>query len=207
LDASEEPQISDKYIAESLNKLRGNTPIILVLNQIDKVGSDISLEEHLALIDHVNAIQTSALENFNITSLIDQVISQLPLGPRYYPADQLSEVNMRFIASEVIREKIILQTEQEIPHSVAVEIEDYKERSEDMTYVSGIIYVERDSQKGIIIGKSGEMIKRLGREARLELAEILGTRVYLDLRVKVLKNWRSDEKLMRRLGYRLPQKD
>jgi GTP-binding protein Era len=114
---------------------------------------------------------------------------------------------MRFIASEVIREKIILQTEQEIPHSVAVEIEDYKERSEDMTYVSGIIYVERDSQKGIIIGKSGEMIKRLGREARLELAEILGTRVYLDLRVKVLKNWRSDEKLMRRLGYRLPQKD
>jgi GTP-binding protein Era len=207
LDASEEPQISDKYIAESLNKLRGNTPIILVLNQIDKVGSDISLEEHLALIDHVNAIQTSALENFNITSLIDQIISQLPLGPRYYPADQLSEVNMRFIASEVIREKIILQTEQEIPHSVAVEIEDYKERSEDMTYVSGIIYVERDSQKGIIIGKGGEMIKRLGKEARLELAEILGTRVYLDLRVKVLKNWRSDEKLMRRLGYRLPQKD
>jgi GTP-binding protein Era len=203
----EEPQISDKYIAESLNKLRGNTPIILVLNQIDKVGSDISLEEHLALIDHVNAIQTSALENFNITSLIDQIISQLPLGPRYYPADQLSEVNMRFIASEVIREKIILQTEQEIPHSVAVEIEDYKERSEDMTYVSGIIYVERDSQKGIIIGKGGEMIKRLGKEARLELAEILGTRVYLDLRVKVLKNWRSDEKLMRRLGYRLPQKD
>jgi GTP-binding protein Era len=207
LDASEEPQISDKYIAESLNKLRGNTPIILVLNQIDKVGSDISLEEHLALIDHVNAIQTSALENFNITSLIDQIISQLPLGPRYYPADQLSEVNMRFIASEVIREKIILQTEQEIPHSVAVEIEDYKERSEDMTYVSGIIYVERDSKKGIIIGKGGEMIKRLGKEARLELAEILGTRVYLDLRVKVLKNWRSDEKLMRRLGYRLPQKD
>jgi GTP-binding protein Era len=207
LDASEEPQIADKHIAESLNKLRGNTPIILVLNQIDKVGSDISLEEHLALIDHVNAIQTSALENFNITSLIDQVISQLPLGPRYYPADQLSEVNMRFIASEVIREKIILQTEQEIPHSVAVEIEDYKERSEDMTYVSGIIYVERDSQKGIIIGKGGEMIKRLGKEARLELAEILGTRVYLDLRVKVLKNWRSDEKLMRRLGYRLPQKD
>jgi GTP-binding protein Era len=207
LDASEEPQISDKYIAESLIKLRGNTPIILALNQVDKVGNDISLEEHLALIDHVNAIQTSALENFNITSLIDQIISQLPLGPRYYPADQLSEVNMRFIASEVIREKIILQTEQEIPHSVAVEIEEYKERSEDMTYISGIIYVERDSQKGIIIGKGGEMIKRLGKEARLELAEILGTRVYLDLRVKVLKNWRSDDKLMRRLGYRLPKKD
>jgi len=114
---------------------------------------------------------------------------------------------MRFIAAEIIREKIILSTEKEIPYSVAVEVEEYKERSEEMTYISAVIYVERESQKGIIIGKGGTKIKQLGAEARIELQHELGTQVYLDLRVKVLKDWRSDEALMRRLGYKLPKDD
>src|SRR5690606_32928667 len=114
-------------------------------------------------------------------------------------------VNMRFIAAEVIREKIMLLTEQEIPHSVAVEIEEYKERSDTMTYINANIYVERDSQKGIIIGKGGSMIKQIGQDARAELETMLGTQVFLDLQVRVLKNWRSDERLMQRLGYRIPK--
>ena len=137
--------------------------------------------------------------------MVDYLMKRMPNGPRYYPVDQVSEVNMRFIAAEVIREKIILNTEQEIPYSVAVEVEEYKERSENMTYISATIYVERDSQKGIIIGKSGEMIKRIGAQARAELVDMVGTQVYLELHVKVLKNWRMDEDLMRRLGYRLPK--
>lgn len=125
------------------------------------------------------------------------------MGPRYYPADQVSEVNMRFIAAEVVREKVMISTEDEIPYAVAVEIDSFRERSENLTYISAVIYVERDSQKGIVIGKNGEKIKQIGSLARAELSNILGTSVYLELNVKVAKNWRSDEDLMRRLGYRL----
>jgi GTP-binding protein Era len=134
-------------------------------------------------------------------------MSRLPVGPRYYPADDLSDVNMRFVAAEVIREKIMLLTEQEIPYSVAVEVDSYKERSADMTYISALIYVERDSQKGIVIGKGGDLIKKISTQARTELESMLGTKVFLDLRVKVLKDWRSDEKLMQRLGYRMRDED
>jgi GTPase len=116
-------------------------------------------------------------------------------------------VNMRFISAEVIREKVILNTEQEIPHSVAIEVEQFTEREDGVTYISAIIYVERDSQKGIIIGKGGDMIKRIGTEARLELEDILSSRVFVELHVKVLKNWRSNIPVMRRLGYRLPKPD
>ena len=206
LDASEPPSEADKHIANTINTLRGTTPVVLALNKVDRAEGGASFDAHTALVEHIHALPVSALEGTNVAELIAYLMLQLPHGPRYYPADQVSEVNLRFIASEVIREKIIEFTEQEIPYSVAVEIDSFKERSDTMTYISAIIYVERDSQKGIIIGKGGQMIKRLGMEAREELAGTLGTKVYLDLRVKVLKNWRSNEGFMRRLGYRLPKK-
>lgn len=210
LDISVEPTKEDLQIAELINKFRGNTQVVLALNKVDLVDAK-KREAHLAiygtLVENDAAILVSATKGDGVSELIDYLREGMPIGPRYYPADQVSEVNMRFIAAEVIREKIILNTEQEIPYSVAVEVEEYKERSESMTYVSATIYVERDSQKGILIGKSGDMIKRIGSEARTELAEMLGTQVYTELRVKVLKNWRMDEDLMRRLGYRLPKKD
>ncbi len=210
LDISVEPTKEDLQIAELVNKFRGNTQVVLALNKVDLVDAK-KREAHLTiygtLVENDAAILVSATKGDGVSELIDYLRESMPIGPRYYPADQVSEVNMRFIAAEVIREKIILNTEQEIPYSVAVEVEEYKERSESMTYVSATIYVERDSQKGILIGKSGDMIKRIGSEARTELAEMLGTQVYTELRVKVLKNWRMDEDLMRRLGYRLPKKD
>lgn len=211
VDVSEPPNAADRQIAETLQLLRRPPTVILALNKADtlETAEDKAerLEPHLALIDHANSWLISALNGTNVAELVTDILARLPLGPRYYPVDQVSEANMRFIAAEVIREKIILHTEQEIPYSVAVEIDSYKERSADMTYISAIIYVERESQKGIIIGKNGAMIKQLGAEARTELESMLDTQVYLELHVKVLKNWRSDEKLMARLGYRLPKNE
>ena len=108
------------------------------------------------------------------------------------------------MAAEVVREKVMLATSQEVPHAVAVEIEEYRERSAKMTYISATLYVERDSQKGILVGKRGNMIRELGRAARLELEAMLETQVYLELRVKVQQNWRKDDDFMRRLGFRVP---
>jgi GTP-binding protein Era len=210
LDVAVEPTDADRHIAETLGRLRGHSPLVLALNKAD-LGTEAQRAAHQAayaeLIPHERALLLSAVNGDGIDELLSDLAARLPRGPRYYPADQVSEVNMRFIAAETIREKIIMNTDQEIPYSVAVEIIEYKERSENMTYINAVIYVERDSQKGIIIGKNGEMIKRLGSEARVELAPIVGTQVYLELHVKVLKNWRADEDLMRRLGYRMPKLD
>lgn len=210
LDVAHPPEAGDRHLAETVQRLRGDTPVILALNKVDQLSEkyrDANIEAHKALIPHDKAYLLSALEGSGVDQMMDELIARLPHGPRYFPVDQLSEVNMRFIAAEIIREKIMLHTEQEIPHSVAVVIDSYRERSDDLTYISATIYVERESQKGIIIGKGGEMIKTVGSEARGELGEMLGTQVYLELHVKVLKNWRSDEKLMQRLGYRVKDQD
>lgn len=210
LDVSVMPEDADKHIAETVTRLRGDTPVILVLNKSDLVKEktlDAHRDAYAEMVENIASVSVSALKGEGVSELVAFLLEQLPLGPRYYPADQVSETNMRFIAAEVIREKIILSTEQEIPYSVAVEITEYKERSADMTYVSAVIYVERDTQKGIIVGKGGTMIKNLGSAARTELSSMLGTGVYLDLHVKVLKNWREDAHLMQRMGYRMPKKE
>ena len=179
MDASESPQKPDEHIAETLDRLKGDTPLVLALNKADLLDSPGTLPEaHPQLIAHDLAETVSGAESIKIKHLVKQLMARLPRGPRYYPADQVSEVSMRFIVAEMIREKIILNTEQEIPHSVAVEVDDYKDRTEQLTYISAIIYVERDSQKGIIIGKGGDMIKRLGMEARKEIARMLGHKVF-----------------------------
>ncbi|MEO8606735.1 MAG: GTPase Era [Chloroflexota bacterium] len=208
LDISDDPLEADKYIAETVNKLRGDTPVILALNKVDLVNDNARerrLSEYGALVDNEATILVSAAQGTGVKDLVNYLMESLPLGPRYYPADEVSDANLRFITAEVIREKVIMSTDKEIPYSVAVEVNEFKERSATMTYINAIIYVERDSQKGIIVGKGGTMIKKLGSQARTEMAAMLGTEIYLDLHVKVLKNWRSDEALMRRLGYRVPK--
>ncbi len=206
LDASEPPQKPDAYISETVANLRGNTPVVLALNKIDLYTDRIDLDKHLALADHRAAVRVSAKETTNISELVEAVIDLLPEGPRYYPAEQLSDVNWRFITAEIVREKVIKYTEKEIPHSVAVEITDYKDH-DDRSIIYATIYVERNSQKGIVIGKGGHMIKQIGTDARHDLMERLGRSVHLELHVKVLKNWRSNEDFMRRVGYRMPDKD
>jgi GTP-binding protein Era len=160
----------------------------------------------LSLIEHHSSYPMSAAKGTGTQALLDTIFSLIPLGPLYYPEDQVSDMNMRFIAAEVIREKAILHTDQEIPHSIGVEITEYKDR-EERTEIYANLYVERDSQKAILIGKGGSMIKRIGTEARMELVEMIERPVFLDLNVKVLKNWRSDPTLMKRFGYRMPKED
>jgi GTP-binding protein Era len=210
LDVSTEPGAGDRHIADTVNRLRGDTPVVMALNKVD-LTTPATLEtnraQYQSLIQGAETREVSALDGRGVPELVAYLLDKLPPGPQYYPPDQVSEANMRFIAAEVIREKIILNTEQEIPYSVAIEIEEYKERSDSLTFINANIYVERDSQKGIILGKGGAMIKKIGSEAREELADMLATQVYLELHVKVLKNWRSDPTLMKRLGYRLPKKE
>lgn len=203
VDASAEPAIGDGYIAELLKTVR--TPVVLVLNKIDAAPPELDTTAHLELVKHVEAHRISALNGDGVPELVAALVNRMPLGPRYYPIDQLSTVNLRFIASETIREKIMLHTEKEIPHAVAVEIAEYKEREDGLHYIQATIYVERDSQKGIIIGQGGAMLKRIGTEARQELEKSLDAKVYIELHVKVLKNWRSNNLLMQRLGYRFPK--
>lgn len=207
VDVSTPPHALEHEIAETIRSLKARPPLLLALNKADLVSEDHPyIAEHQALIDYEKSLLTSAVSGQGLNELTAALTEMLPEGPRYYPADQVSEVNMRFIAAEIVREKLMVATEQEIPHAVAVEITEYKERSETMTYIEATIYVERDSQKGIVIGKQGRLIKQIGQDARRELEAMLDTQVYLELRVKVLKNWRSDEGLMRRLGYAVPRR-
>jgi len=205
LDASTPPADEDRQIARLLAEIVPNTPRALVLNKIDLVVDQSDFGDFLALCAHVDALKTCAKARRGVSELIDCLIPLMPQGPRYYPADQLSESNLRFIAAEIIRERIIENTSDEIPHSAAVLINRFRERS-DITYIEASIYVERGSQKGIIIGKRGGMIKRIGVEARAALEELLDAQVHLETRVKVQKNWRGNEDFMRRVGYSIPKR-
>ena len=126
-------------------------------------------------------------------------------GPRYFPPDQVTDLQERFIAAELIREQVLRQTRQEVPHSVAVAVQEFKERSDGLVYISATIYVERDSQKKIVLGKNGLGIKQIGQAARTEIEDMVGSKVYLELWVKVWENWRKNEERLRWLGYALPQ--
>ena len=207
LDVSRPPGEEDRSIAASISHRRGDAPVVLALNKIDLLSQAPDAETgaaHRDLVAHEHASLLSALRNEGVSELVTLLRRMVPQGPRFFPADQVSEVNLRFIAAEVVREKVMLATSQEVPHAVAVEIEEYRERSAKMTYISATLYVERDSQKGILVGKRGNMIRELGRAARLELEAMLETQVYLELRVKVQRNWRKDDDFMRRLGFRIP---
>lgn len=203
VDVSEMPTRADKAIAEVVAAQK-DTPIILAMNKRDLVEGEKEAEHAAAyaqLVPGADTLLISATQGVNINRLLNMLIERLPEGPRFYPADRLTETQVRDNVAELIREQALLLYEHEVPHSVAVEVTQFKERSEDLTYIAATIYVERDSQKRILIGKNGSALRELGRRARAEIEPLLGTRVYLDLWVKVLKNWRKDERALRRLGY------
>jgi GTP-binding protein Era len=207
VDVSEMPTAEDEQIAQLVDK-HGQSPVILVLNKADllppqKVKSHSNA--YFGLLRHDEWMMISATRGDNRDELLDRIVARLPEGPRYYPADQLTDQNMRFIVAELVREQVLRFVRQEVPHSVAVAIEEWKEREGNMTYIRANIFVEKDSQKGILIGSGGEMLKRIGQAARKEIEPMVGSRVYLDLWVKVRKKWRKDEDELRRLGYALPR--
>ena len=194
----------DKYIVDLLSTVR--KPVFLLINKIDLVQKEMVLpqiDEYRQLYKFAEFFPISALYKDNIDRLLDSLVKQLPEGPQYFPEDIATDQPMRFIASEIIREKIFQLTYQEIPYSIAVGIEDFKEREErNIVYIRGVIFVERDSQKGIIIGKGGTMLKKAGQLAREELEAIMGIKVFLELWVKVKDKWQSDEQVLKMLGYK-----
>ncbi len=203
VEAGDSIGVGDRYIIDTfLNNVR--VPVVLVINKIDLVKK----ENLLPLIGEYNRIRkfaeiipVSALKGDNVEHLLNVLEGYLPEGPKYYPDDIYTDQPERFIAAEIVREKIINRTKEEIPYSVAVAIEEFKERENGNIYISALIYVERDSQKGIIIGRAGRMLKDIGTEAREGIEKLLGAKVFLELRVKVKKDWRSDNRVLKELGY------
>ena len=144
---------------------------------------------------------TIATEGMNLDRLLALTVAALPEGPRYYPGGQVTDQTEREIAAELVREQVLRRTHQEVPHAVAVVVEEFKERENGVFYVAANIFVERDSQKGIVIGRRGQMLRQIGTAARREIERMIGGKIYLDLRVKVRERWRRDEEELRRLGY------
>lgn len=207
VDVSILPTAEDIQIVELAIGKR-QTPVLLALNKVDLLAPEDMqphIEAYQALGDFADWMLISATRGDNRDELLGLIVSHLPEGPRYYPEEQVTDQQERFIAAELIREAVLRYTHQEIPHAVAVMVEEFKERGPDMIYISANIFVEKDSQKGIVIGQKGSMLKRIGQEARKQIERMVDTRVYLDLRVKVKKKWRRDEDELRRLGYALPK--
>jgi GTP-binding protein Era len=179
------------------------TKKLLLLNKIDRVQKKSLLpiiDQYSKLGNFEEIIPISALKGENVESLIQQIFKYLPEGPMFYPSDQISDQHERSIASELIREKVILLTKEELPYSTAVVMDRFEE-AEKICRIFASVFVERESQKAIVIGKAGQKLKEIGTEARKELESFLGRKVFLDLHVKVKKGWRDDEEMLRTLGF------
>jgi GTP-binding protein Era len=178
-------------------------PLLLIINKIDLLDQE-KLESEIDFwkvkVPNAEIWPISVKESFNIVKLLDRLVELSPKSPPYFPKDQLTDKNERFFVNEIIREKILLNFKKEIPYSVEVITEDFKEE-QTIIKIRSIIIVERDSQKGIIIGHRGAAIKNVGTKARIDLESFFNKKIFLDLQVKVKKNWRSDEKLLKKFGY------
>ncbi|MCG1061373.1 GTPase Era [Staphylococcus epidermidis] len=192
----------DEYIMEMLKNVK--TPIFLVLNKIDLVHPDTlmpKIEQYQSYMDFTDIIPISALEGLNVDHFIDVLKSFLPEGPKYYPDNQISDHPEQFVVSEIIREKILHLTSEEIPHAIGVNVDRMIKKDEDRVRIEATIYVERDSQKGIVIGKGGKKLKEVGKRARRDIEMLLGSKVYLELWVKVQRDWRNKVNFIRQIGY------
>ena len=194
----------DEASEEIVEKIKLSAiPTIVVINKID-LSNQTGLEELVEMwhqrLPEARIIPVSALEGFNVSGVFDTIMTLLPEGMPYYEEGTLTDRPMRFFASEIIREKIFLNYDKEIPYSVEIVIEEYREEP-TIDRISAIIYVARDSQKGIIIGRKGEMLKKVGTAARVELEKFIGKKVFLQLHVKVDENWRNSSRELRKYGY------
>jgi len=199
VEATERPGAGDKYIIDTLAAVK--TPVLLVINKADLVDKERLLpliSEYSTLYPFAEIIPVSALRA-DLGKLLDAVVQRLPEGPKYFPDDQFTDQPERFIAAELIREKVFELTKEEIPYSSAVVIEQMQEEP-DLTRIHAVIFVERDSQKGIIIGKGGAMLKEIGSRARQDMEKLLGVKVFLQLWVKVKKGWREDDRMLKHIG-------
>ena len=192
----------DKYIVEMLKNI--NTPKFLVINKMDKINPEdyekiYNEYEQTGIFDEIFPV--SALEQKNIDILLESIEKFMPEGPQYFPSDMITDHPERFIVSEILREKVLLFLEDEVPHGVAIEIESFQEE-ERVTRISAVVYCEKKSHKGIIIGQGGRKLKGIGKSAREEIEALLGNKVFLQLWVKVKENWRNSDFALSNFGYK-----
>jgi GTP-binding protein Era len=193
----------DDFIIERLRNV--DSPVYLVINKIDKVHPDDLLgiiEDYSSQMDFAQVVPISATEGNNVERLMSTLIDEMPEGPQYFPDDQVTDHPEYFIVSELIREKVLFLTRDEVPHSVAVVVDSMKRNENNKVQIEATIIVERDSQKGIIIGKGGKMLKQIGTKARMDIEQLLGDKVFLELWVKVQKDWRDKRTYLQDYGYR-----
>jgi GTP-binding protein Era len=199
VEATERPGTGDRFIIDSLATVK--TPVFLIINKVDLIEKERLLplmQECSTLYPFADIVPVSALQG-DLGGLLEALVKRLPAGPKYFPDDQLTDQPERFIVAEIIREKVFELTKEEIPYSSAVVIEQMQEE-QDLTRVGAVIFVDRESQKGIVIGKGGAMLKEIGTRARLDAEKLLGVKVFLQLWVKVKKGWREDDAMLRNIG-------
>lgn len=204
-DASEPPTGDDRRVAERLASLRPLPPLIVALNKTDLLSSPDLADQTQIFADLIPTpdlmLDISASEGTHVETLLNAIIERLPLGPRYYPEDQITDRYERDVAADMIRAACLQLLREEVPHSIAVRMDDYVERGDSGAHISATLFVDRASQKSIVIGKGGSMIRDIGAMAREQIELMSGRRIYLDLRVKVLPGWRNDPQALDRFGY------
>lgn len=190
----------DKFVADLLSKV--DKPVMIVLNKIDSLKVDPEvLASYEALGRHVSVHVISALYGKGVQPLLKEIVERMPEGPPFYSEDEVTDQSERDLAGELVREAVLRQTSEEVPHAVAVRVDEFKERDGGKTFIQATIFVERDSQKGILIGEKGSKLKEIGAAARQSIEKALDRSVYLELWVKVLPNWRKQAKSLKQLGY------
>jgi GTP-binding protein Era len=193
----------DKYIIEELKAVK--TPVILIINKVDAFKNENiakTIENYSREFNFKEVIPISALTGENVDELVKIIVNNLPEGPQYFPSDMITDQPEKFIISEIIREKILKNLDEEVPHGTAVEIISMKEeKGSKLVSINATIYCEKDSHKAIIIGKGGLMLKKIGQSAREDIEALLGSKIYLELWVKVKKNWRDTSSTLKDLGY------
>ena len=203
IDAEKGYGRGDQFIIDRLASVK--TPVFLIINKIDLVKPEdllLLIDEYRKKADFQEIIPISALQGNNINRLLEVLVEYLPEGPQYYPPDHVTDHPERFIITEFIREKALYWTRDEVPHSIAVALDSMEKRKDGTVYIQAPIIPERNSQKGIIIGKQGKMLKKIGQEARIDIERLLGSKVYLELWVKVKKDWRNRPSDLFELGFR-----
>jgi len=202
INASDGYGKGDAYILEKLNKL--SAPIFLVINKVDLIKPDDLfplIDQYKDKCDFEEVVPVSALNGNNVQKLLELIKDNLPEGPKYYDPEQITDRPDSFLYSEIIREKVLHHTEEEVPHSINVIMDTIKERGKRTLYMQATIVTERQSQKGILIGKGGRMLKQIGKEARKELEAMTNKKVFLELWVKVEKDWRNRQTMLKRFGF------
>ena len=202
VDVTEKMGAGEQYILKQLANVR--VPVLLAVNKVDCIPRQQSLpiiESYAKVYDFAGIVPISAREGENLDGLLAEIKAHLPEGPQYYPADMVTDQPERLIVAELVREKVLALTRDEIPHAVAVDIEEMTTRQKGDVYIRAVIYVERESQKGIVIGTKGALLRTIGAQARTDVETLLGSKVYLDLWVKTRKDWRNRATALREFGF------